>query len=376
MQNNLLSNGNMNSNNKDFFFFFLKAGLWADAGFTILGIQGFSESVDWEKVYQLAEEQSTMGLVLAGIEHSNVKPPQELLLQWIGEVQILEQQNRAMNQFVAELIEKMRTADIYTLLVKGQGVAQCYERPLWRACGDVDLLLSDSNYEKAKSFLIPLADHVDSESKEVKHLGMTMGEWIVELHGTMHTSFSRRVNKGIDDAQKDCFYGGNVRSWYNGETTVFLPSPDNDVIFVFTHVLEHFFIEGVGLRQVCDWCRLLWTYRSELDLQLLESRIKKMGLITEWKAFGALAVDVLGMPKEAMPMYDSRYKVKGERVLERIMKSGNMGHNNDLSYRAKFSGLTYKLIALWRRMKDFAGFTLIFPIDAPKFFLHYVIRKI
>ena len=167
-----------------------------------------------------------------------------------------------------------------------------------------------------------------------------------------------------------------MRSWNNGGTTVFLPSPDNDVIFVFTHILEHFFIEGVGLRQVCDWCRLLWTYRSELDLQLLESRIKNMGLMTVWKTFGSMAVDVLGMPKEAMPMYDSRYKTKGERVLERIMKSGNMGHNNDLSYRSKYSGLTYKLVALWRRVKDFAGFTRIFPIDAPKFFVHYVFRKI
>lgn len=350
----------------------VRAGLWGQADVNL----NFDDKVDWEKVYQLAAEQSVVGLVLAGIEHSNIKPPKELLLQWIGEVQILEQQNKAMNQFIAELIEKMRKADIYTLLVKGQGIAQCYEKPLWRACGDVDLLLSDSNYEKAKSFLIPFADHVDSENKEVKHLGMTMGEWLVELHGTMHTSISRRVNRGIDDAQDDCFYGGNVRSWNNGCTTVFLPSPDNDVIFVFTHILEHFFIEGVGLRQVCDWCRLLWIYRSELDLQLLESRIRKMGLKRVWKAFGSMAVDELGMPKGAMPMYDSRFKVKGERVLERIMKSGNMGHNNDLSYREKYSGLTYKFVALWRRIKDFAGFTMIFPVDAPKFFVHYVFRKI
>jgi len=362
--------------NTEAFLELVGSGLWKSAESTDLGIQGFTESVDWEGVYQLSEEQSVVGLVLAGIEHSNVKPPQELLLQWIGEVQILEQQNKAMNQFIAELVEKMRQADIYTLLVKGQGIAQCYERPLWRASGDVDLLLSDSNYEKAKSFLTPLADHVDSESKEVKHLGMTMGEWLVELHGTMHTSISGRVNKGIDNAQDDCFYGGNVRSWNNDGTTVFLPSPDNDVIFVFTHILEHFFIEGVGLRQVCDWCRLLYTYRVELDIKLLESRIRKMGLLTVWKAFGSMAVDALGMPKGAMPMYDARYKAKGERVLERIMKSGNMGHNNDLSYRAMYSGLTYKLVALWRRMKDFAGFTRIFPIDAPKFFVHYVFRKI
>ena len=362
--------------NTEAFLELVGSGLWKSAESTDLGIQGFTESVDWEGVYQLSEEQSVVGLVLAGIEHSNVKPPQELLLQWIGEVQILEQQNKAMNQFIAELVEKMRQADIYTLLVKGQGIAQCYENPLWRASGDVDLLLSTDNYEKAKKFLTPLADHVDSESKEVKHLGMTIGEWLVELHGTMHTSISRRMNKGIDAVQNDCFYGGNVRSWNNNGTTVFLPSPDNDVIFVFTHILEHFFVEGVGLRQVCDWCRLLWTYRTELDLQLLESRIRRMGLVRVWKSFGSMAVDELGMPKGTMPMCDSRYKVKGQRVLKRILKSGNMGHNNDLSYRAKYSGLTYKLVALWRRIKDFAGFTMIFPVDAPKFFVHYVFRKI
>lgn len=369
-------------NNTQAYFELVRVGLWADmdANLDLLCKQSdqgrTNDKVDWEKVYQLAVEQSVIGLVLAGIEHSNVKPPQELLLQWIGEVQMLEHQNKAMNVFIALFIEKLRKADIYTLLVKGQGVAQCYERPLLRACGDVDLLLSANNYEKAKTFLTPLADHVESEDKEAKHLGMTIGEWLVELHGTMHTSISRRVNKGIDAAQNDCFYGGNVRSWDNGGTTVFLPSPDNDVILVFTHILEHFFVEGVGLRQVCDWCRLLWTYKDTLNYGLLESRIRKMGLMRVWKSYGSMAVDVLGMPKEAMPFYDESFRKKGQRVLARIMKCGNMGHNNDLSYRSKYSGLTYKIVALWRRLKDFAGFTMIFPIDAPKFFVHYVFRKI
>lgn len=378
----------MSTNNQELFYKLVRAGLWADAESTDFGIQRFTDSVDWGKTYRLAEEQSVIGIVLAGIETSKVKPPQELLLQWIGEVQILEQQNKAMNAFIAELIEKLQNADIYALLVKGQGIAQCYEKPLWRACGDVDLLLNADNYEKAKTFLIPYAEHVDPEERVMKHLGMTIletfgtsaqgraGEWIVELHGTMHVEMSRRINLGIDAVQDDCFYGGNVRSWNNNGTTVFLPSPDNDVILVFTHILEHFFVEGVGLKQVCDWCRLLWTYRSELDLQLLESRIRMMGIMTIWKTFGSMAVDVLGMPKGVMPFYDDRFQKKGRRVLSRIMKSGNMGHNNDLSYRSNYTGLTYKLVALWRRIKDFAGFTIIFPVDAPKFFVHYVFRKI
>lgn len=364
-------------NNTQVFLELVSAGLWADTTVHDSWLKGRdNSSVKWEEIYRLASEQSVLGLVLAGIEISKVKSPQKLLLQMVGEVQMLEQQNKAMNKFIAELIERLRKVDIYTLLVKGQGIAQCYGRPLWRSCGDVDLLLSDGNYECAQKYLIPLADHVDPEDKKFKHLGMTIGGWIVELHGTMHTDMSRRVNKGIDDVQDNLFFGGEVRSWNNGGTTVFLPSSDNDVIIVFTHILEHFFVEGVGLRQVCDWCRLLWTYKDSLNYGLLESRIKRMGLMTEWKAFGALAVNTLGMPREAMPFYDSSFHNRGQQVLARIMRSGNMGHNNDLSYRAKYSGLTYKLVALWRRIKDFVGFTMIFPVDSPIFFVNYVFRKI
>ena len=45
----------------------------------------------------------------------------------------------------------------------------------------------------------------------------------------------------------------------------------------------------------------------------------------EWKAFAALAVDYLGMPVDAMPLYDERFKGKGSRLIDFILKgySGN-----------------------------------------------------
>ena len=86
-----------------------------------------------------------------------------------------------MNAFIAELIDKLRKADIYALLVKGQGIAQCYEKPLWRCSGDVDLLLSADNYEKAKTVLMPIASEVETEYEGISHLGMTIDEWVVEL---------------------------------------------------------------------------------------------------------------------------------------------------------------------------------------------------
>lgn len=257
-------------------------------------------------LYRLAEEQSVMGLIAAGIENlpASERPSKEVVLQFIGSTFQLEQRNKAMNTFVAKLMEQLRAKDIYAILVKGQGIAQCYEKPLWRACGDVDLLLSESNYERAKELLCPLATDVETEYTHFKHQGMTIDGWVVELHGTLHGRLSKRVDRMVDEVQKDVFYGGSVRSWDNSGTQVFLPSPDNDVIFVFTHILHHFFFEGIGLRQICDWCRLLWTYRDSLNHELLESRIREMGLMSEWKAFAAFAVKWLGMPVEAMPLFE------------------------------------------------------------------------
>lgn len=358
--------------NQKAFLALLQGGLWSDGNLEIR----IDEAADWQEVYRLATEQSVLGLVLFGLEHSDVKPPKELLLQWIGEVQQIEQRNKTMNGFIANLIDHLRKEDVYSLLVKGQGVAQCYEKPLWRCAGDIDLLLSDENYKKAKSTLIPIASEVANEDVMTKHQALVINGFDVELHGKMPFSLSKRVDEGIDKVLEDLFFRGNVRSWDCKGTQVFLPSPDNDVILVFTHFLHHFFIEGVGLRQICDWCRLLYTYKDTLDYGLLESRVRKMGLMSEWKAFAALAVDTLGMPQDTMPFYDRCFALKGEKVLKRVFKVGNFGHNKDLTYRSRYSGLTYKFVAAWRRLKDFGSLIPVFPMDAPKFYLTYMFGKV
>lgn len=352
--------------NQQQFLELVRAGLFPNTA-TRLIMHG--SPVDWSAVYRLAEEQSVMGLVAASIDilPLSERPPQEVVLQFVGCTLQLEHRNKAMNEFVASLIELLRKNDIYALLVKGQGIAQSYEKPLWRACGDVDLLLNANNYDKAKQVLLPLALDSEDEYKTFKHLGMTMkGGFVVELHGTMHSRLSRRVDRVIDEAQKDVFFGGNVRSWLNGRTTVFLPALDDDVIFVITHILHHYYLEGIGLRQICDWCRLLWKYRTDIDIKLLEKRLRNAGLITEWKAFAALAVDWLGMPVEAMPLYSSekKWSRKADGILAFVLECGNFGHNRKAS-RGKIS-------SVWSKTKDFARHSMVFPLDSVKFYFHFL----
>ena len=352
------------SNNQLVFFELLRAGLW--------GVRNPDEWIDettgWQGVYLLATEQSALGLILAGLEHSDVKPPNELLLQWIREVQAIEHRNKAMNAFVASLIERLRAEDVYTILVKGQGIAQCYERPLWRACGDVDLFLSEENYQKAVHVLSPLATKVEEENSYRKHLAMTIDGWSVELHGTLRSGLWNRLDREIDNVQNEVFLGGAARSWMNGNTQVLLPRADEDVVFVFSHILQHFFMEGIGLRQICDWCRLLWTYRDSLDMKLLKTRIESAGIMSEWKTFAALAVEYLGMPADAMPLYgaNNKWSKKAQKVMAFIMETGNFGNNRDYSYRQKYPFVVFKTISLWRHIQDFGRYFVIFPLDSIK----------
>lgn len=352
----------MLSNNQQAFLALVRAGLWE----TEVRLSQY-EPIDFKEVYRLAQEQAVAGLVAAGLERVvDINVPKEDVLTFVGEMLQLEQRNTTMNYFIGILVEKMRSVGIYTLLVKGQGVAQCYEKPLWRACGDIDFFLSEDNYFKAIQYLRPLASKIEGEESFKKHLALTIESWEVELHGTLRCGLWKSLDKTLDDVQNEIICGGAVRSWMNDNTQVFLPRADEDVLYVFSHILQHYFKEGVGLRQICDWCRLLWKYKAIIKQRLLESRIRTMGAMTEWKSLAALAVCYLGMPENSMPFYsgEGKWEKKAKRIMDFIFETGNFGHNRDYSYYNSSSYLKYKAITFWKHSLDSIKYFFVFPKDS------------
>ena len=389
-----MNEGKMNEDTLNVFFALVRAGLWSNDNLDLNA--NLYEGVDWGKVYRLAEEQSVVGLVAAGIENLletsgtseqarantnlNLKVPQEWALQFIGQTLQIEQRSKEMNDFIGRLSERLRSEGVSFVMVKGQGVAQCYEKPLWRASGDVDLLLDNDNYEKAKRVLFPMADEIEKENVATKHQALKIMGVDVELHGRMPFSLSRTADKIVDEVidkalheASGCVALNTNLSNNTNLAEVPVPLADEHVFLVFTHFLHHFFIEGVGLRQICDWCRLLFCYREKLDLRLLESRIRQMGLMSEWKAFAAYAVEYLGMPVEAMPLINDndnaneKLKRKAERICEFVMEVGNFGHNRDKSYFSKYPFLIRKTISMGRRVGDLFRHARIFPKNTLRF---------
>lgn len=352
------------TDNQKAFLFLLKAGLWKHE----VQLSHF-EKIDFNEIYRIADEQAVVGLVAAGIEYSaDIKPPREAALQFVGCALQIEQMNMAMNEFIARLVGKLSKENIHALLVKGQGVAQCYERPLWRSCGDVDLLLTETNYNRAKEMFCSFADSEETEVIERLHKSYKCGIWEVELHGNMRGGILKRVDRLLDEIQEQAFCDKNFRVWRNNGTAIYLPSVDDDIFFVFTHILQHYFEEGVGIRQICDWCRLLWIYRGQIDKGLLEIRLVKASIMTEWKTFASLAVEWLGMPTEAMIIYspNKKWKKKGDIIMSFVLKTGNFGNNRNLKETYNYPYLIRKIVSLFRHICDIYHYSQIFPIDAIK----------
>ena len=81
------------NSNTQVFLELLRAGLWENEAH----LSRYND-IDYASIIQLAEEQSVVGLVTAGLEQvKDVKVPQEWLLQLIGRTLQIEQQNKDMN---------------------------------------------------------------------------------------------------------------------------------------------------------------------------------------------------------------------------------------------------------------------------------------
>ena len=343
------------------FFELLKAGLWEQR------VQLSCRDADIGGIYILAEQQSVIGLVAAGFEYLDDSDfPSNAVFPFVGRVVTLEKRNTAMNSFIGLLVQQLNNEGIKVLLLKGQGIAQCYERPMWRESGDVDFLLDENSFTAAKELLSQRADRVLEDDPRRKHFAIQFGIWTVELHGTIHVHVSSRSDKELDRLQAICMRRLGERTWIDNGVIVPLPAPDEDVVYVFAHILQHFYHSGIGLRQVCDWCRLLKMYSGELDAFLLEKRLRDMRFVSEWKTFAAFAVDYLGAPAEIIPLYSNneKWSRKAVKVLKHILESGNMGHNLDCRFKDKYPFLVRKIITLWLLTSAVFKRMIVFPANS------------
>ena len=149
--------------------------------------------------------------------------------------------------------------------------------------------------------------------------------------------YNRRIQKWADEWLNKKADGGYLLAEQpDGQGKIPVPSVEFNVIYQMSHLIHHFFDEGIGLRQMIDYYYVLKKFRDE-SLEFrdsaksieLEETLKYLGL---WKFAGAVMYvmcEVFALEEQYMiaPVDEKR----GKTLLNEILKGGNFG---------KYSGLT------------------------------------
>lgn len=314
------------------------------------------EKMDWAGLFRFCQEQAIAGVVFQRIEElkdGKIEIPREVLLPWFALSEQIKQRNILMNKRCVELTEMLRKDGFDSCILKGQGNTLLYPAPYSRTPGDIDVwVIPTSKVEghgskvegqrtaikySVKERRKVVTDFVKRRFPETRiryqHIDYPVfPDMDVEVHFIPTAKNNPLHNKRIQqwaEEQKET-QCANMVSLPDGIGQIAIPTSEFNVIYQLSHLMHHFFDEGIGLRQMMDYYYLLRSStKLEIRKEKLEMTLKSLGL---WKFAGAVMYvmrEVFGMEEQFMiaPVDERR----GRTLLNEILKGGNFG---------KYSGLT------------------------------------
>lgn len=327
-------------------------------------------SIEWHYLFGEAQRQAVLGIMVAGLERlpENQRPPQMLLLQWIGLCQQVEAQNILTTKTCHSICERLKYDGFRTCILKGQSNYRYYpaEMKNRRNCGDIDVWVQAKSDGRCKTYDVSrvieyVQNHYDMNGLCWLHTSHVEKSGVpVEIH--LRASFmsepckNRRFQKHFADVDE-------CRTFAELEG-VEIPclKVDEDVIYQMNHIYRHLIDEGVGLRQVVDYYFLLLAW-NKLHTRSKEETMK----IISWlgmKRFACALMYVLrevcGMPAECL-LCEPLVK-DGKFLKEEILMSGNFGHGDPRMGNVATGGyLKSRLSQASRRFKRNMRFFASYP---------------
>lgn len=313
------------------FFTLLKSGLWK----TPINIEVFHNMSNniWKSVYNIASKQTVIGIVYDGISQlpKEYRPPKDLLLQWGVSTIKIEKLNELLNKRVAEVTSKYQDQGLMPVLLKGQGIGQYYPNSMHRQPGDIDLYFGGENdYTKANE-IAATWDMVKFNPDTSYHRAFDYKDVKVENH-RIYAEFYNQRNSRKWNKVKDYVNFLNGEKFSVEGKEIDIPSPQMNAIYIFMHLMHHFLLVGVGLRQVCDWLCELHAKKDEIDKELFGRAINDLPIKRSMAAMKYVAVLYMGFTDgDVIPLDISSKQVMkdGELMIRDILEMGNFGHSTE-----------------------------------------------
>lgn len=241
--------------------------------------QEFSKET-WNALFSLAESHKVLPLVVDSAlktPAAHLAPAELMSAMKRRSHTLMFTQIQKTAQFL-NLYQTLQAHKITPLVVKGLVCRELYPKSDLRLSSDEDLLVAESDFEKAievlKSCGLRLRAKVDDLS-QVTEVGMISDDGIsyIELHKYLFSPNSdsfENYNTYFTDSFKNC-----TAMQIQG-TTIYTLEPEMHLFYLICHALKHFLHSGFGIRQICDIVLFANAYGSEIDWQKLLTDCKEL----------------------------------------------------------------------------------------------------
>ena len=278
---------------------------------------------EWAEIYKFAQKQALLGVVFEGVRKMQGKdaPPFQLLMQWTATAEKIRGMNKSFYAECQRLTKLFESQGRKTAILKGQANSLLYPDKYIRQPGDIDIYV-----EGGKDSVIKLLDSMGLLSKEEEelmcyhhvHIEQQDSDIVVEVHFRPSSGFYNPIsNKRL---QK--FLLKEVEASQLNELGFCVPTVKFALAMQIAHVQRHFIEEGIGLRQITDYCLLLKNSTSD-DRAAISAMLGDFGM----KRFSAALMYVLKSIynlDESLMLCPPDEK-RGKILLAAIIDGGNFG---------------------------------------------------
>lgn len=285
-------------------------------------------SEEWRMLLNIAKEQAVVGVCRVALEKlpKCQWPPRMIILEWSAVCRKIELNNGKLNKAAVAVSKWFGREGFCSCILKGQGNALMYPDHAMRMPGDIDIWI-DGGSRRVISF----ARKNGIRGKAYYHHieWEPYGDVEVEVHYRPSFMFNPVNNCRLQKwfRQNSAVQFSNAVDLPDGTGSIAVPVFEFNVVFQLAHLSNHFFHEGIGLRQFVDYYFLLRGNKDCVSSLMfksgLEERLSHFGL----RNFAGAVMWVLGRVflLEREYMITAPDKKRGLLLLAEIMEGGNFG---------------------------------------------------
>jgi len=290
----------------------------------------------WNELYDMARQQSLLGVVFYGLQkHANICIERSLLLQWFSVSEQIRQTNLKVNRAAVALTAFLKEQGFESCILKGQGNTLNYPNPYIRMSGDIDVWVipkrteetSRSKMRQRIDAVIRLAHAYKQDARPTyHHVDFTeFGGVEVEVHYRPsfmnNLVYNHRLQQWFEEQAGEQFAHSVVLPEETG--TIQVPTHAFNRIFQMAHISNHFFHEGIGLRQLLDYYYVLQQGFTEEERLQDGQLLRGFGLYKVAAAVMYVLQEAFALTPEHMIVAPDRKR--GHFLLDEILQGGNFG---------------------------------------------------